>query len=258
MKDHLDLLKNLVPANGYLKATIQGGVAALKPFSADLYAVHIRIDYPNKAIWRKKKYYHITKHEIYSRLDEWIFEHLVDQHQYAAYLDCYRPMVRSAKIKKDIDEYIMDRHYRPKAIKILRHKKHFNFTLWTEKRTRLEYRRRSNLYWKDGEEFRFDFRNPIETLFIRKKGSDRQVFGIGGCGGSGQRHINTYFSAVFYILSKKLPISHYLFKYDSYNRLKYLGCKYRTVLTPGFGSNFDLDKSLYKEIQNNGLYWKYA
>ncbi|MBI2447676.1 MAG: hypothetical protein HYV48_04000, partial [Candidatus Omnitrophica bacterium] len=120
MKNATELLKNLVPAGGYLKTTIKGGVAALEPFLDDLYAVHIRIDNPNPSTWRKKKYYHIAKQEIYSRLDEWIFERLIDQTEYAAYLDRYRPMVRSGKIKKDIDEYIMDRHYRPKAIKILR------------------------------------------------------------------------------------------------------------------------------------------
>ncbi len=256
MRNTKELLENLVPGGGYLKATLKEGVAALKSFSDDLYVVHIRIDYLNPSTWRKKKYYHIAKQETYSRLDEWIFKHLVEQNEYATYLDRYRPMVRSGKIKKDIDEYIMDRHYRPKAIKKLRHEKYFDLAPWTKKRTRLEYRRRSNLYWKSGEEFRFDFRNPVESLFIRKKENGREVFGVGGSGGSSQRQMNTFFTAVFYILSRKARIPQYLFEYGGFNRLKYAGRKYRTVLTPGFGSNFNLDKRLMEEIWKKGLYWK--
>jgi len=30
----------------------------------------------------------------------------------------------------------------------------------------------------------------------------------------------------------------------------------KTVLIPGFGGNFDLDKRLYGEIQKKGFYWK--
>ena len=138
----------------------------------------------------------------------------------------------------------------------MRHEKGFGLTLWTKKRTRLEYSRRTNLYWKSGEEFKFDFRNPIESLFIRKKDSDREAFGIGGSGSSGQRQINTFFTAVFYILSKKVRIPHYLFKYDGFNRLKYIGSKRHVVLTPGFGSNFNLDKTFMEKISKKGLYWK--
>ncbi len=68
--------------------------------------------------------------------------------------------------------------------------------------------------------------------------------------------MNTFFTAVFYILGKKTRIPHYLFEYDGFNRLKYVGSKYRTVLTPGFGNNFDLDKRLMQEILKKGLYWK--
>ncbi|MFH1847106.1 MAG: hypothetical protein ABH869_06085 [Candidatus Omnitrophota bacterium] len=256
MKNTAELLGNLVPGGGYFKATIKESTVALKLFSDNLYAVHIRICHPYPSIWRKKKYYHITKRERYSRLDEWIFEHLLDNNEYAVYLDRYRPMVRNGKIKKDIDEYIMDRHYRPEAIKILKQKKHFDQALWTKKHIRLEYRRRSNLYWKNGEEFNYDYRNPIESLFILKKNSDREVLGVGGAGSSGQRQMNTFFTAVFYVLGKKKRISNYLFEYDGFNRFKYVGCRYRSVLTPGFGSNFDLDKRFMLEILKNGFYWK--
>lgn len=255
MKEASELLKNLVYVSGYLKATIREGVVALKPYTKELEAVHIRIDYPDPSIWRRKKYYHILRQEVCSRLDEWIFEHLVDQNEYAVYLERYRPAKARGEIE-DIDEHIMNTHYRPQAIKMLRHKKFFNLARWTKKRICLEYHRRSNLYWKNGDEIRFDYRNSVESLFIRKNDGDKEVIGVGGSGSSGQREMCTFFTAVFYLLGKKARITHFLLKYNGFNEFEYIGCKYRTILTPGFGSNFDLDKRLFKEVWKKGLYWK--
>lgn len=256
MKETGELLKNLVPSAGYLKATIKEGVAALKPHVKELEVIHIRLDYPDPSTWRKKQYYHIQRQEVCSRLDEWIYEHLVDQNEYAVYLERYRPASARGEIG-DIDEYIMDTHYRPQAIKVLRRKKPFDFAKWTKKRIRLEYRRRSNLYWKSGYEFMFDYRNSVQSLFIRKNGEDKEVFGVGGSGSSGQREIRTFFTAVFYLLSKKTRIPHFLLKYNGFNAFEYVGRRYRTVLTPSFGSNFNLDKDLEKEIWRKGVHWKF-
>ena len=96
----------------------------------------------------------------------------------------------------------------------------------------------------------------IESLFIRKNGGDKEVIGVGGSGSSGQREMCTFFTAVFYLLGKNTPLPHYLFKQNGFNEFEYVGRKYRTVLTSGFGSNFDLDKRLYREIRNKGFYWK--
>jgi len=255
MKEASKLFKNLVYRSGYLKGTIKEGVAALKPYARELEVIHIRIDYPDPSTWRKKEYWHISREEICSRLDEWIFKHLVEQNEYAAYLERYRPAKALGDIG-DIDEHIMNMHYRPQAIKMLRRKKFFNLTCWTKKRISLEYRRRSNLYWKDGDEVRFDCRNSVESLFIRKNGGDKEVIGIGGSGSSGQREMCTFFTAVFYLLEKSAQIPRYLFKQNGFNEFEYIGRKCRTVLTSGFGSNFDLDKRLYMEIQKNGFYWK--
>lgn len=255
MREAAEFLKNLVPGKEYLKATIKEGVAALKPYAKDLEAVHIRIDHPDLSTWRKKKYFHVLRQEVCSRLDEWVFEHLVDQNAYAAFLERYRPIKARGDIR-DIDEYIMDTHYRPQAIEILRRKKSFDLTRWTKKRVCLEYLRRSSLYWKSGEEFHFDYRNPVQTLFIRNRDGNKQVIGVGGAGSSGQREMNTFFTAVFYVLSKKTRISHFLLRYNGFNRFEYVGRKYRTVLTAGFGSNFDLDRRLAEEIRKKGLYWK--
>lgn len=253
MRDATELSRNLVCHSGFLKATVKEGVAALKPYAKKLEVIHICIDYPDPSILRKKKYYHIQKQEICSRLDEWIFEHLVDQSEYAVYLERYRPAKLRGEIG-DIDEHIMNIHYRPRAIEILSSKRFFKHEFWTKKRTCLEYRRRSDLYWKNGDEFWFDYRNPVESLFIRKNNNDKEVIGIGGAGGSSQRQTSTFFTAVFYLLSKKTRIPNFLLKYNGFNEFEYIGRKYRTILTPGFGSNFDLDKRLMEEIQKKGLY----
>jgi len=254
MIEATELLKNLVPGKGYLKATVKEGVVTLKPYAKDLEAVHIRIDYPDPSIWRKKKHYHILRQEICSRLDEWIFKHLVDQNEYAAYLERYRPAKAQGEIG-DIDEHIMDTHYRPQAIEILRRKKSFDLACWTKKRICLEYRRRSNLYWKSGEEFDFDYRNSVQSLFIRKNDGDREVIGVGGAGGSSQREMSTFFTAVFYLLGKKTRIPNFLLAYNGFNEFKYVGRRCRSVLTSGFGSNFNVDERLAREIRKNGLYW---
>ena len=255
MKEAAKLLQNLVYCSGYLKPTIKDGVAALRPYAEQLEIIHIRIDYPDPSTLRKKEYWHISREEICSRLDGWIFKHLVNQNEYAIYLERYRPAKARGEIK-DIDEHIMNTHYRPQAIKILRRKKFFNLARWTKKRISLEYLRRSNLYWKNGDEIRFDYRNSVESLFIRKNGGDKEVIGVGGSGSSGQREMCTFFTAVFYLLGKKTRIPYYLFKQNGFNEFEYAGRKYRAVLTSGFGRNFDLDRRFYKEIQKNGFYWK--
>jgi len=254
MRDAKALLRNLVYGAEYLKATIREGVVALKPYAKDLEVVHIRFDYPDPSTWRKKKYYHILRQKVCSRLDSWIFEHLVDQDEYAAYLERYRPLRTRGEIE-DIDEHILDTQYRPRAIKILRRKKSFDLERWTKNRICLEYHRRSNLYWKDGEEHRFDYRNSVESFFIRKNNGDREVIGGGGGGSSGQREKFTFFTAVFHILGRNAKIPRFLLKQNGLNELEYVGCKYRTVLTADFGSNFVLDESLAKKIRTEGFYW---
>jgi hypothetical protein len=254
VRDVKAIVRNLVYKAGYLRATIREGVAALKPFIKDLEVVHIRLDHPDPSTWRKKKHYHIMRQKVCSWLDSWIFEHLVTQDEYAAYLERYRPLKKRGEIE-DIDEHILDTHYRPRAITILRHKKSFDLERWTRDRVRLEYRRRSNLYWKGGEEHSFDCRNLVESFFIRKNNGDKEVIGVGGGGGSGQREAFTFFTAVFHILGKNARIPRILLKQNGLNELEYVGCKYRALLTADFGNNYELDESLAKEIRNEGFYW---
>jgi hypothetical protein len=251
MKNTADFLQNLVYCPGYLKDTIEEGVAALKPYVKDLEVIHVRLDCPDPSTWRKKKYFHISKYTACSKIDEWIFRYLIDQKEYAGYLDKYRPLKDNNNIQ-DIDEYIMDTHYRPQAIKILSRKKSFNLEQWAKKRVCLRYRRRSNMYWKNGNEYTFN--SVIESLFIRKNGTDKEVIGIGGYSGSSSRQVCTFFTAVFYLLGKKTRIPNFLLRYNGLNEFEYIGRRYRTVLTPGFGSNFELSRHLDREIRKKGLY----
>jgi hypothetical protein len=108
---------------------------------------------------------------------------------------------------------------------------------------------------EEGEEFDFDYRNPIQSLFIRKNNGDREVIGVGGVGSSGQREINTFFTAVFYILGKKARIPRFLLRYNGFNEFEYVGRRNRPVLTAGFGSNFNLNEHLEMEIRKKGFYW---
>ena len=255
MKDPAELLRNLVPGREQIESSVEKGVKALKPHVNDLEAIHILIDYPDPSLWHRKKYCHVHKVELCSRLDEWIYENLIDRDQFSVYLDRYRPKLIAGKIK-GLDEYILSRHYRPKAIKALSARKSFNLAAWSKERFRLEYERRSNVWWKSGEEFRFDFRNSIESLFILKQGEDKRVLGVGGGGSSGQRETGTYLTAVFYLLGKTTRIRNFVLRYNGFNEFEYVGRRNRPVLTAGFGSNFNLDKRLEMEIWKKGFYWK--
>lgn len=251
MKKAAKLLQNLVYSRGYLKAAIKEGVTALKPYAEDLEVIHVKMEHPDPSAWRKKKYFHISKYTACSKLDEWIYEHLIDQREYADYLDKYRSLKAGNKIQ-DIDEYIMDTHYRPRAIKLLSHKRFFDLARWSKKRVCMEYRRRSNICWKNGDEYMFN--NYIESLFIRKNGTDKEVIGIGGASGSAFREMCTFFTAVFYLLGKKTRIPHFLLRCNGFNELEYIGRKYRIVIIPGFGSNFSLSRPLEQEIRKKGFY----
>lgn len=188
-----------------------------------------------------------------TKLDEWIFEHLVDERKYSQYLKKYLPLKNKLKYS-NVDEYILKKHYRPRAIKILsKTKKSFNLREWTRKRFKYRYERKTNLNLKDGATFRFDFRNSLESIFILKNGEDKQILAVGGSGSSGQRMKYTLFTAIFHLLGKKKKIKHYLLRYDSFNRFKYIATYNKPIITWDLGSNYRLDEKLKKEMGKNGI-----
>ena len=250
------ILKDLIISDFQIPS-VEKGLAKLKSHTKDLEAIHIYINNLNPKHYNKKKYYNIDKIEILSRLDEWIYENLVTNEEFAQLLQHYRPLKEKLGFT-DIDEYILDQHYRPKAIKILRQKnKEFDLKKWSLKRNRLEYERKTKLTLKDGRSFRFDFRNPLETLFILKRNGNKEIIAVGGSGGSLQRQNFTVATTVFYLLDgKKKIIPQHLLRYDSSNRFHYHKTFYKPVLSYDYGSNYFLDAKLEAEVRKYGIYYK--
>lgn len=203
--------------------SVEDGVKKFDGKQKNLEAIHIYIDNLSpKTYPPKNKYYHIERVDALTKLDEWIYEHLAENKEYGRYLDKYLPLKDKLKYK-DVDEYILKKHYRPKAIKILlQRRKTFNLGQWTKERFKYRYERKTNLNLKDGRPFRFDFRNPLENLFIMKRGQDKHILAVGGSGGSLQREKYTVFTAIFYLLGKKEKIKHHLIKYDAFNKYRYI------------------------------------
>lgn len=249
------LLKNLTFDYPWMSIySVKDGVKKLQGQQDNLEAIHIYIDSLSpKTYPPKKKYLTITRVDALTKLDEWIFDNLISQEEYREYLEKYLPLKDKLKYS-DVDEFILNKHYRPKAIKTLSGtRKSFNLQDWTRKRYRYDYKRKTNLCFKNGTPFRFDFRNSLESIFILKNGKDKQILAVGGGGSSGQREKYTLYTAIFYLLSKKKKIKHYLLRYDSFNRYKYIGAYNKPIITWDLGSNYFLDENLRKEIRKNGI-----
>ena len=215
--------------------------------------VYIFLDFIAPQNYHKKKYYHIHRLPVGSRLDEWVYKHLVEQEQFARYLDRYRE--RKGINSDNIDQYILRKHYYPKAFRVLKKKKNFHLAAWSKPRRQFSYERKSNLFLKTGEEIPFDFRNVIQVFFTVKHSADRFILSEGGSGSSGQRENNTLFTAIYHLVSKRKPVRYYLIKYNGDNQFEYIRCSRKILLTDGFGSNYDLDKSLRLEIEKAGIDW---
>jgi len=249
-----ELLKNLTFDGRLQIQSVEDGVKKLQ--SKNLEAVHIFIDQLTDKAWEKgnrKKYFNVSKIDLLNKLDEWIFKNLADENDYRKYLAKYSPLKK--KLKYDnVDEYILDKYYRPQAIKTLKKtKKSFDLAKWTKKRFKYDYQRKTNLYLKDGSQFRFDFRNWLTSFFILKNQGDKAVLGVGGGGSSGQRENYTKFTTIFYLLSRKQEITHHLLKYNAENEFEYVRSFNKPLITLDLGSNYDLSEDLRKEIKDGGV-----
>jgi len=241
--------------------SVEDGVKKLDGKQELLEAIHIYIECFSPELYPpKKEYFNISRVNKLTKLDEWIFEHLIDEKEYRGYLDKYLPLRLRYKLKyDDVDEFILNKHYRPKAIKTLsRTKKSFNLKEWTKKRFGYRYERKSNLILKEGDAYPLDFRNSLESIFILKNDEDKQILSRGGSGSSGQRMDYTMFTAIFYLLGKKKTIRHYLLRYNSFNKYEYITTYYRSIVTWDLGSNYSLDKKLEKEIVKGGVVLKFS
>ena len=101
---------------------------------------------------------------------------------------------------------------------------------------------------KGGKGSPFDFRNSLESLFILKNKKDKWILARGGSGSSGEHMEYTMFTAIFHLLGKKVGIKHYLLKYNSFNRYKYITAFYKPIVTINSGSNYPLGEGLREEI----------
>lgn len=198
--------------------------------------IYVFLDYVAPENFHKKEYYHIERVPVSSRLDAWVYEHLVDNEQFAKYLDRYRG--RKGINSDNIDQYILRKHYHPKALSVLKQRKNFDLAVWSKSRYKLFYERKSNLLLKNGEPIGFDFRNTIVMIFTVKQKEERRILAIGGSGGSGQRESNTLFTAIYFLLSKKKPVRYHFIKYNGYNQFKYIRSYPKILLTNGFPFQF--------------------
>jgi hypothetical protein len=217
----------------------------------NLMIVYLYLDMPDDRTYRKKDFYDITKVQIPSRLDEWIYSNLVTDEEYGQFLDKYRPL-KAKLCYDDIDRYILERHYYRKAKAILRKRyKTFNLTDWTKLRNTLRYERKKEIVLSDEMRLPFDFRNSLETYFISETNGVKYLRSIGGSGGSSQRYNYSFFNTVYYFLRNK-KIHYYLFRYTGKNELVFIKELTKPVMTVNLGSNYHLEKSLQNKIRRTG------
>jgi len=78
------LFNNLIAGcSGFSIHSIKEGVKRLRVFQQDLEVLHICIDYPSPIVVKdKKRYFDIWKEDIATKLDEWIFDNLVEHEEY--------------------------------------------------------------------------------------------------------------------------------------------------------------------------------
>ncbi|MDA2936015.1 hypothetical protein MYX06_02255 [Patescibacteria group bacterium AH-259-L05] len=226
-------------------------VQLLEGKQKDLEAIHIYIELADPSTYRKKKYFHISRLPVRSWLDSWIYENLVNDEEYEHYLEKYKGRIGP----DDIDNYILAKLYRQQAIELLsKTKKSFNLDEWTKPRLRYWYRRRTNLYLKDGTELPFDSGTSVISLFILKQGHDKHILAIGAGGNSRAREEYTIFTTAFYLLGKEKPILHHLVRYDSHNTYHYIPTYQKPIITNTLGSNYELDSKLEKEMRENSIW----
>lgn len=234
-------------------ATPEEGIAELRGKEGGLEAVHIYLENIDSKAYGRKEYFDIYRESKLSKLDAWIYENLIIESEYRSYLDKYLPLEDKLSFT-DIDEYILQRHYRRKAIRGLSKRlASFDLKAWKKSRYGFRYERKTNFALKDGTLWRFDFRNPLESLFVLNDDGERYILSRGGSGGSHQRYCYTVFTVIFYELSKYKVIKHHLLKYNSLNKFEYIKTFNKPIITIDLGCNYGIPEKLMKEIIEHGV-----
>ena len=92
----------------------------------ELIVAYLYIDFSHESTFGKKKYYNVSKVQCPSKLDNWIYQNIVEDNEYRKYLDANLPLKEKLGYS-DVDEYVLKKHYYRKAITLLRKRyKKFN------------------------------------------------------------------------------------------------------------------------------------
>jgi len=218
----------------------------------ELIVAYLYIDFPHESTFRRKEYYNVTKVQLPSKLDDWIYKNMVKDDEYRKYLDAYLPLKEKLGYS-DVDGYVLKKHYYRKAITLLRKRyKKFNLKSWMKPRNELQYERRKEIRTADGMHLPFDFRNSVESYFIYVKNDNKFLNSIGGSGSSSQRYNYSFFTTACYFLRKK-KIQYYLFRYNGKNELAFLKELKRPIITADLGANYHLERPLYNKIWRFGI-----
>ena len=146
------------------------------------------------------------------------------------------------KMKKEIDEYIIEKELEPRyKEKIL--KKYKNHEKLFKPRIEVKKDRYYNLPQPLNH---IDWRSPFDNIFVWEE-NGKKVFRKGGSGSSGSRETNSTFIFGFSLINKIKPIKSYLFLYSDDNTLYFIK-EFPSLTVPGYeiGSNYHLE---YKEIE---------
>lgn len=225
------------------------------------YTVTVIIDRLNPRFWNNKKYVEKIKISIDPLYKELLYKYFFDEfgnkegnELYAKWLNQYRAKWCKEKMKRNLDDYIieseLESRYKDKILK-----KYKNRENLFEPRYIIERKRYYNL---PSPLNHIDWRNPYDNIFIWEDGG-KNFFRKGGSGSSGGREANSKFIYGFSLINIKKPIKSYLFLYSDDNRLYFI--KEFTLLTvPRYdiGSNYFIKRSEEERIisEANFITWR--
>ena len=188
------------------------------------YIITIIIDCLNPRLWNNKKYVEKIKIPIESLYKEVLYKYFFGEfgnkegnELYAKWLNQYRAKWRKEKMKRNLDDCIieseLESRYKDKILK-----KYKNRENLFEPRARIERKRYYNL---PSPLNHIDWRNPYDNIFIWEE-NGRKFFRRGGSGSSGGRETNSKFIYGFSLINKKKPIKSYLFLYSDDNQVYFI------------------------------------
>jgi len=225
------------------------------------YTVTIIIDSLDTKFVDDKKYVEKTqslKRSLYSELlYKYFFAEFGYQagnELYAKWLDEYRDLWEKEKMKKELDDYIVENELEPRYREKI-FKKYKNHKKLFQPRVEINRKRYYDLPYPLN---RVDWRNPYDNIFVWEENGKR-VFRKGGSGSSGGREINSKYIFGLSLINKAKPVKSYLFLYGGNNEL-YFVKEFPSLTVPRYdiGENYHLNGGEEKKILSgtNLIEWK--